>query len=120
MNDTEQTAPLTFTRGFQDERVRISGELTESNAAEFERQMHVINNAHSGAVTLDISELDIEDGVALATAINALRGLRARSSRLILMGAPQMLGHNLYRTGMLDGRGAIELVGMRLDEANGA
>jgi anti-anti-sigma regulatory factor len=120
MNITEQTAALTFTRGLQDKPLRISGDLTESNASEFERQMQAINDEQRGAVTLDMSELDIEDGPALVTTINALRALRARSRRLVLRGAPQMLGHNLYRTGMLDGSAAIELVDMRLDEANGA
>jgi anti-anti-sigma regulatory factor len=119
MNDTDQTAALTFTRGLQGKPLRISGDLTESNASEFERQMQAINEQRGG-VTLDMSELHIEDGVALVTTINALRALRARSRRLVLRGAPQMLGHNLYRTGMLDGSAAIELVDMRLDEANGA
>ena len=70
-------------------------------------------------VILDLHGLDIEDGVALATCINSLRELRARTSGLVLRGAPQMLGHNLYRTGMLEGPRAVELIEMRLDEPSG-
>lgn len=116
----KQESGLVFAAFDDDTRLSIEGELAESNAPEFElRLQEFAVKAAGGDLTLDLSRLDIEDGVALVTALNALRLLRARSSTLILSGAPQMLGHNLYRAGMLDGKAAIELVDMRLDEPVG-
>ena len=100
----------------QDARaVIIEGELTEANAEEFERRMNELIQKPQREITLDLYGLDIEDGVALATFIN---WLRACDARLILKGAPQMLGHNLYRVGLLDSC-AIALIDMRLDEPSG-
>ena len=101
------------------ESVMIEGELTEANAKEFEQRMSLLVADSNSEVTLELYGLDIDDGVALATAINSLRQLRARAARIILKGAPQMLCHNLYRIGLLDNSGAIELVDMRLDEPSG-
>lgn len=95
-----------------DDSALIEGELNSENAAQFESFLRTIE-AHSKTITLDFAALDIEDGVALATAINALRELRARAARVIVRGAPQLLGHNLYRLGLLE---SIELVDMREDE----
>lgn len=102
-----------------DEIVIVEGDLNADNAAQFERRLRALNAESNRAVKLDLSGLDIDDGVALATALNSLRELRGRSARIILVGAPQMLGHNLYRVGLLDGAGAVELIDMRLDEPTG-
>ena len=106
--------------------IMIEGELTEANAKEFEQRMSMLFadsdsevTLSNREVTLELYGLDIDDGIALATAINSLRQLRARAARIILKGAPQMLCHNLYRVGLLDDGGAIELVDMRLDEPSG-
>ncbi len=80
----------------------------------------MLSSAHEATkdvVKLDLSRLDIEGGVAIAAAVNAIRALAACSKRVIISGAPQMLGHNLYRIGMLEG--AIEFVDIRLDEPLG-
>lgn len=98
---------------------KIEGELSRENIAEFQSHMRAINSDASRAITLDLSALDIEDGIALATMINALRELNARAAKLTVQGAPQMLGHNLYRIGLLDGPRAIELIDMREDEPAG-
>ncbi|HST21142.1 MAG TPA: STAS domain-containing protein [Blastocatellia bacterium] len=100
------------------EAVTVEGELTEANAEEFERQMNELVREPGEKITLDLYGLDIEDGIALATFINSLRGLLALNARLVLKGAPQMLGHNLYRVGLLDSD-AITLIDMRLDEPSG-
>jgi len=100
------------------EAVTVEGELTEANAEEFERRMNELIQQPQREITIDLYGLDIDDGVALATFINLLRRLRRQASRLILKGAPQMLGHNLYRVGMLDDD-AITLIDMRLDEPSG-
>ena len=100
------------------EAVTVEGELTEANAEEFERRMNELIQQPQREITIDLYGLDIDDGVALATFINLLRRLRRQTSRLILKGAPQMLGHNLYRVGMLDDD-AVTLIDMRLDEPSG-
>jgi anti-anti-sigma regulatory factor len=97
----------------------FEGDLSEDTAPGFERLMIEINSEPGSRVMLDFSGLDIEDGVALAVAINSLRLICSRSSKLLIRGAPQMLGHNLYRTGMLVDCGQIEMVEMRLDEPAG-
>lgn len=101
------------------DHIIMEGELCEATASELERILQAFASETRGAVSLNLSGLDIDDGVGLAAAINFLRRLRSRSSRLALTGAPQMLCHNLYRVGLLDGRDAIELVDMRQDEPAG-
>ena len=100
------------------EIVIIEGELTEANAEEFERRMNELIQKPQREITLDLYGLDIDDGIALVTVINSLRRLRDQTARIVLKGAPQMLGHNLYRVGMLDDD-AITLIDMRLDEPSG-
>jgi anti-anti-sigma regulatory factor len=97
----------------------LEGDLSEANVSEFEARLSSLEVDGGAAFTLDLSGLDIDDGVAAATAVSCLRELRARALRLVLTGAPQILGHNLYRVGLLEGAGAIELVEMRLDEPSG-
>ena len=102
-----------------DGAILVEGDLREQNARDFESRIRTLVVEPGDLVILDLSGLDIEDGIALATCINSLRDLRARVSGIVLRGAPQMLGHNLYRTGMLEGASAIELVDMRQDESSG-
>jgi anti-anti-sigma regulatory factor len=102
-----------------DEAVIIEGDLTHQNAAEFERRMRELKPSPGGVVRLDFSGFDIDDGVALVTTLNSLRELRGRTARVILMHAPQMLCHNLYRVGLLGEGSVVELVDMRLDEPAG-
>ena len=99
--------------------ITVEGELCEATATELDALLETFALQSRGAVTLDLSGLDIDDGAGLAAAINFLRRLRSCSSRLVLTGAPQMLCHNLYRVGLLDGRHPIELIDMRQDEPSG-
>lgn len=92
----------------------LSGELDHFNGDELLRWLAVAPAI--GVLCLD--ELDIVDGVAATHALNAVRQLSAQVAKLRIVGAPQVLGHNLYRTGMLD-QGRLELVAMREDEAYG-
>jgi anti-anti-sigma regulatory factor len=96
--------------------IKIEGEVSRSNIAEFERKLRSVQVEHGRAVALDLSGLDIEDSFALSAVINGLRDLCNRAGGLVLVGAPQMLGHNLYRVGLLGGPCAIKLVDMRQDE----
>jgi anti-anti-sigma regulatory factor len=96
----------------------LEGDLTADNADEFAGCLLALDPDARGAITLDLRGLDIDDGAAIAVAVNAIRQLGARATKLILVGAPQMLCHNLYRIGLLAG-GHLELVDMRQDEAAG-
>ena len=118
MDAESDISDLIFSRNSEG-ATNVSGGLREQNASDFESRLKTLVIEADGSVTLDLCGLDIEDGVALATCINALRELRARVRRLVLRGAPQMLGHNLYRVGMLEGPRAVEMVEMRLDEPSG-
>lgn len=92
----------------------LSGDLSRDNSRDLLEWMEGL----SPISRMDLSELDIEDGVAATHAVNAVRMLCAQVSVLYLKGAPQVLAHNLYRTGLL-AEGGIELVDMRQDEAYG-
>ncbi len=100
--------------GFDTERLSLSGDLTGVNSRDLLRWLQTLPAIPS----IDLAELDIEDGVAATEAVNAVRLLCSRVARLHIIAAPQVLAHNLYRTGML-ANGTIELVDMREDEAFG-
>ena len=118
MDAAHNTSEIRFSNDSRDV-ILVEGDLSEQNSAVFESQLRMMVVEDGGSVLLDLRGLDVEDGVALAACINSLRELRSRVGLLVLRGAPQMLGHNLYRAGMLDGSSAIELVDMRLDEPAG-
>jgi len=96
------------------EQLTIGGDLTRHNG---DRLIDWL--ASQPAISyVDLNELEIEDGVAAATAVNAVRLLCQRVEVLALAYAPQVLAHNLYRTGMLI-EGGIELIAPREEEAYG-
>lgn len=96
------------------ERVGLYGELRHDNAARLLAWLKA-----TGPVTqLWLDELDIADGVAATQAVNAVRHLLSIQPSLSIHGAPQVLAHNLYRTGELV-EGRITLEAMREDEAYG-
>ena len=97
----------------------IEGELCEATASELDALVGTFASQARGAISLDLSRLDIDDGAGLVAAIDFLRRLHSRSSKLVLTGAPQMLCHNLYRVGLLGGGDPIELIDMRQDEPAG-
>jgi DNA repair protein RadC len=89
----------------------VEGEITDPDAAAFRRALVAAGAAFS---RLELLELDLEDGVAVAETINALRALLDHHGSLTLLHAPQMLAHTLYKVGMLqDGR--IVLVQPRVE-----
>jgi anti-anti-sigma regulatory factor len=98
--------------------ILIEGDLAAGNTDEFARRLLALAAAARGELRLDLHGLDIDDGPAIAVVVNIIRQLCARATKLVLIGAPQMLCHNLYRIGLLDG-GRIELVDMREDEPAG-
>lgn len=97
-----------------DGRLLLSGDLKYCNSRDLLQWLSTL----SPISCVDLTDLDIEDGVAATRAVNAVRMLCAQVSVLCLKGAPQVLAHNLYRTGLL-AEGGIELVDMRQDEAYG-
>jgi ABC-type transporter Mla MlaB component len=102
-----------------DNTIRIAGELSGDGVDEFERRMRFVQVEAGRAITLDLTGLDIEDSLAVACAINVLRDLCVRACGVVVLGAPQMLGHNLYRVGLLGGPRRVTLVDMRQDEPAG-
>lgn len=98
--------------------IEVEGMLSASEGQSFEARLEAAPIA-PGRCTLDLSRLDIEDAAAAVSAVNGVRGLLARTGRLVILGAPQVLGHNLYRVGLLGEGSTVELVDMREDEAYG-
>ena len=99
--------------------IYLEGELSEQNAAEFDEAFRRLSVSPNGTTTLNMASLDITDGVSVATVLNAIRNLLERTEKVIIIAAPQMLAHNLYRVGMLAADSRIELVDMREEEPYG-
>ncbi len=98
-----------------DTALALEGELSQSNVEGFEQAMAALK-INAEVVALDMLEFDVDDGLAIATAINAIRHLLKQTKKVKLIAAPQILCHNLYRVGLLELGTAIELVAMREDE----
>ena len=96
----------------------LDGDLSWHNAADFEALVATL--VPTGVdMTLDLSGLDLVDGFSIAIAINAVRELQRHADKVILIAAPQILCHNLYRVGMLESNDRLELIAMREDEPYG-
>lgn len=67
---------------------------------------------------LDLSELDIDDGPAMARLVTQLRELARQRGSLCLRDCPQMLAHTLYKIGALS-EGLIVLESPREEEPHG-
>ncbi len=65
---------------------------------------------------LDLGELELPDGVAVARMVDLVRLLLARAKRVRVLRAPQSLAHTLYRVGMLKGDARLELIEPRQEE----
>lgn len=100
-------------------RIVAEGDLATDNVADFEVDLLRLVESGMPEVVIDLAGLDMEDGLAVVVAVNVLRELRERVDRLVLAHAPQILAHNLYRVGLLEGDHPIVLVDMREDEAYG-
>lgn len=97
----------------------ISGELTEAAMDKLDSLLGNYPLAASGKMTLDLTDMDVDESIALTRLINSIRSLRDRLDHLVICGAPQILGHNLYRINELGQGHHIELIDMREDEAYG-
>ena len=92
--------------------IAVGGHIDAGSALAFARSLplDVAALAEEGeTIQLDLHELELEDGTAVAEAVNALRAL-VKLAPVVLWHAPQMLAHTLYKTNMLSGgRLALEL-----------
>lgn len=103
----------------QDGVIVVEGELNHRNAEVFQSALDSLNIEPNGEIVFVMFGFDVDDGIAVVTAINALRDLLKRVSKVKLIGAPQILCHNIYRVGMLETGNDIELIDMREDEPYG-
>ncbi len=90
----------------------IEGALSGEEARALDDALQAAEDgAPSGPLRLDLDGLELTDGVAVAIAVTAIRGLLLRRGALTLVAPGQMLAHTLYRVGALeDGRLKVENV----------
>ena len=110
--------PLSLRR-LEDGALEVEGDLTREGALELLQRLESLPAAAGGTVTLDLYGLEVTDGVAAALAVDGIRALLRRGLRVVLRGAPQVLGHVLYRVGLLEEGESLELVELRQDEPYG-
>lgn len=96
----------------------LAGELQADDASKLEQWFHLLE-LHETPQRLDLTGLDIVDGVAATHMLNIVRLTLNRCGQVTLVGSPQSLAHNLYRAGLLFDGCAITLIDMREDEAYG-
>ena len=118
MSNENQEGALQIVRR-SDGAIVIEGELNHHNAERFQGALDSLKFEPNSEIVMDLFGFDVDDGLAVVMAINALRDLLKRIRKLTLIGAPQILCHNLYRVGLLDSNNAIELIDMREDEPYG-
>lgn len=85
--------------------IEVGGSIDASIAAAFALALaRDVKTLSVGDTTihLDFRDLELDDGSAVAEAVNALRELLL-GARVVIKNAPQMLAHTLYKTGMLRG-----------------
>lgn len=98
---------------------RLDGDLHAGAIGELDDVAFALSQDASQPLVLDLGGLEILDGISMVAMVNLVRRLRAGRARLTLREAPQLLAHNLYRVGMLDGPGAVALVDTRREEPDG-
>jgi len=77
----------------EEEPICILGDIAESNVEAF---CLALERLPCGS-HIDMGELSIEDGIAMACIVSSLRKIRP----VVLIEAPQMLAHTLYKTHLL-------------------
>ena len=103
--------------------IRVGGSIDQSCAAGFAEALcrdvlALAGPALAGSarrLELELDELELCDGLAVAEAVNALRALSERAP-LVVWHAPQLLAHTLYKAGLLR-EGRLELEAVRDEEA---
>jgi len=72
----------------------------------------------SPAHVMELADLDVDDGPALAELVTHLRELVKQHGAVELRDCPQLLAHTLYKTGELR-HGRIRLASVREEEPYG-
>ena len=93
----------------------LSGDLDSEGAA---RVLEAMEGQVLGAdlTSLDLEELELIDGSAVARMVDLIRLLLDGSKRVEVLKSPQSLAHTLYRVGMLEGDARLELIEPREEE----
>ncbi|HHH11694.1 MAG TPA: hypothetical protein ENK23_06445 [Sorangium sp.] len=73
--------------------------------------------AGTSPITLDFSELELSDGEAITETVNALRGL-AVEQLLVIINAPHMLAHTLYKAHLLSDRLQLKTPQLEVGRSN--
>ena len=107
---------LGFTVAEESAHTTISGFINRGNIIAFVQKVTAHPLAISQVTVFEMSDLEIEDGLALVTTVNMLRAIGQRIARLIIRGAPTLLTDSLYKQGLLDGSHGILLEEPAIDE----
>ena len=93
----------------------LSGDIDSEGAA---RVLEAMEGQVLGAdlTSLDLEELELLDGSAVALMVDLIRLLLSGSKRVEVLKSPQSLAHTLYRVGMLQGDARLELIEPRQEE----
>jgi len=112
---SEVTADLIITP-LQDDKIVLQGEINRANVLDFVETLSA-NPIHPNTpLTIEVSELDIENGLTLLTLVNTFRALSSRVASLHIVGAPKALYNSLYSTGLLSGPHPIRLSQIRISD----
>jgi hypothetical protein len=114
-------APILIRRRAHERAIRVAGSIDAESAAAFASALTSdvpVLARGAASIELELGELELDDGTAVAEAVNGLRALMRRA-RVTLREAPQMLAHVLYKAGMLEG-GRLQLEATRDEEARSA
>lgn len=89
----------------------FTGDLDRALVAEIAEQIDRVP-AEAGPLTIELGDTEMNDGAACARLATAIRQAAQRVGDVVVVEAPQVLAHTLYRVGALgDGRsGAVQLV----------
>ena len=93
----------------------LSGDLDAEGAARVLEAMEG-ESLRAEITSLDLEELELIDGAAVARMVDLTRLLLSVSKRVEVIRSPQSLAHTLYRVGMLEGDARLELVDPRQEE----
>ena len=96
-------------------RFTLSGDLDAEGAARVLESMEG-QALDADLTSLDLEELELIDGAAVARMVDLIRLLLNVSGRVRVFKSPQSLAHTLYRVGMLEGDSRLELIEPREEE----
>ena len=93
----------------------LSGDLDAEGAVQVLEAMEG-ESLRAEITSLDLEELELIDGAAVARMVDLIRLVLSVSKRVQVLKSPQSLAHTLYRVGMLEGDSRLELVDPRQEE----